>query len=242
MHKNLNKNLYSNKLLKTWSEKSGLLLIEDYFLKKYLLNKNGKVIEAGTGGGRIIFEVEKFGFTTIEAFDFVEKMINFCNKKKKELKSSIKFTVNDTTNLDYYNDQEFDYLIYLQQVLCFVNEDLFEKALQEAYRIGDKNSTYLFSFLNWNSKFYNPILTIMVNFFRLLRGEKTSKYRLPWLKVDKKFNWKFLYKNQPQNIWFKEKHIIDILEKNGFSMIEVKNKVDNSSKIEHIHIACKKAI
>ena len=85
MSQNSNKELYSDELFEIWSEKEEILPIESYFLKKYLLNKNGKTIEAGTGGGRIVFELEKTGFTQLEAFDYVEKMIEFCCKKKYNL-------------------------------------------------------------------------------------------------------------------------------------------------------------
>ena len=240
MEKKLNKDLYSNQLFTIWSKKEELLTIEQYFLEKYLVNKNGKVVEAGTGGGRIIFEIEKLGFTNLEAFDYVESMISFCNEKKGPLNSSINFKNADATNLISYNEKEFDYLIYLQQVLCFVDKDLFPKALKEAHRIGKQDSIYIYSFLNWNSKFYNPLLSIMVNFFRILRGEKTNKFELPWLILNEKFNWKFLNKNQPQNIWFKENDIVNILKKNDFSIIEVKSQIDASDKMGHLHIACKK--
>ena len=67
MDKNLNKELYSNKLFKVWSEKQGLIPTEEYLIHKYLVNKDAKIIEAGTGGGRIIIEVEKLGFRKLEA-------------------------------------------------------------------------------------------------------------------------------------------------------------------------------
>ncbi len=239
-NKNLNKELYSDGLFKVWAEKNDLLPIEEYFIKKYLQNKNGKIIEAGTGGGRIIFEIEKLGFTKLEAFDYVENMINFCIKKKELLKSSVNFKTADATNLVNYTNSDFDYLIYLQQVLCFIDKESLPKALKEAHRIGNSNSVYLFSFLNWDSKFYNPILSLLVNFFRFIRFEKISKQNLPWLIIGDKFNWKFLNKNQPQNVWFKEKDIVNILETNNFSILEVKSKVNNSDKAGQIHIACKK--
>jgi hypothetical protein len=90
---NLNKELYSGKLFNIWSKKCGLLPTEKYLLNKYLLNKQAKIIEAGTGGGRIIFEIEKLGFTKLEAFDFVENMITFCKEKKRKFSSNIKFRV-----------------------------------------------------------------------------------------------------------------------------------------------------
>lgn len=240
MHENLNKELYSDKLFRVWVDKYHLIPLEEYFLKKYLLNKNGKVIEAGTGGGRIIFEIEKLGFKNLEAFDYVENMISFCERKKNKLKSKVSFKVAEVNNLSDYNDLDYDYLIYLQQVLCFIDKENLSKALNEAYRIGKENSIYLFSFLNWDSKIYNPFLSILVNFFRILRNEKTSKYKLPWLNIDGKFNRKFLNKNQPQNLWFTEKHVRYLLEKNNFSLIEIKSKMNDSDKIGHFHIVCKK--
>lgn len=241
MQKNLNKDLYTDQLFKVWSEKKGLLLIEEYFIKKYLLNKNGKIIEAGTGGGRIIFEIENMGYSDLEAFDFVENMISYCNKNKKKLNSSINFKVTDAINLKTYKTDSFDYLIYLQQVLCFIDIENLPSALKEAFRIGKDESIYLFSFLNWNSKYYNPFLSIVINVFRIFRGEKTNKHKLPWLKINEKINWKFLSKNQPQTMWYKEKHIIEILEKNGFSIVESKIQINASEKKGHIHLACKKS-
>ncbi len=240
MHENLNKELYSDKLFKVWVGKDNLLPLEEYFFKKYLLDKNGKVIEAGTGGGRLIFEIEKLGFKQLDAFDYVNNMISFCESKKKQLKSKVNFKVAEVKDLSHYKSLDFDYLIYLQQVLCFIEKEDLPKAFKEAHRIGKENSIYIFSFLNWNSKTYNPFLSILVNLFRMFRKEKTNKYKLPWLNIDGKFNRKFLNKNQPQNSWFKEKHVKDLLEKNNFSLIEIKSKMKDSDKVGHIHVACKK--
>ncbi|WP_298499403.1 class I SAM-dependent methyltransferase [uncultured Algibacter sp.] len=242
MDKNLNKELYSKELFKVWSEKKDLLSIEEYFINKYLNNKNSNIIEAGTGGGRIIFEIEKLGFTNLEAFDYVEKMIHFCNEKKKKSNSSINFKTADATNLIDYGDNKFEYLLYLQQVLCFIDIDNLPKALDEAHRIGKQNSIYLFSFLNWESKFYNPILSKLVNFFRFVRGEKIDKYKLPWLNINGNINWRFLNKNQPQNTWFKEEIILEILNNCGFTVLEAKSRLNSKDKAGHLHIACKKRI
>lgn len=238
---NSNKDLYADKLFRTWSQRNGLIPIEAYLLNKYLTNTSNKVIEAGTGGGRIIFEIEKRGFKHLNAYDFVAQMIDCCNTKKKYLNSSVSFKIADATNLEEYDDNSFDYLIYLQQVLCFIDKKDLNTALAEAYRVGKQDSTYLFSFLNWNSKFYNPPLSLIVNFLRLIRGEKTDKYKLPWLNINDKFNWLFLNKKQPQNLWLKEKHIIKILEENGFAIVECKTKLSSNAKTGHIHIAAKKA-
>ncbi len=244
MHQNLNKELYTKKLFKIWSEKCGLLPTEEYLINKYVLNKNSKLIEAGTGGGRIIFEIEKLGFTKLEAFDFVEDMVTFCEEKKKKLNSNIEFKLADAAKLSSYETNTFDYLIYLQQVLCFVDKDLFLQSLNEAHRIGKEKSIYIFSFLNWESKFYNPLLSWMVNFFRIIRNQKKLKYQLPWLILDGKFNWKILNSNQPLNLWFKKENIIKILNDNGFNIVELINGEyttdENDSKSGHLYIVCQK--
>jgi ubiquinone/menaquinone biosynthesis C-methylase UbiE len=135
MHENLNKELYSNKLFKVWVDKYNLIPLEEYFFKKYLLNKNGKVIEAGTGGGRLIFEIEKLGFKKLDAFDYVNNMINFCKEKKKQLKSRVNFKVAEVNDLSHYNSLDFDYLIYLQQVLCFIDKEDLVKRIELEKRI-----------------------------------------------------------------------------------------------------------
>lgn len=238
--KDLNKKLYTGELFEIWSQKSSLLKIEKYFLDKYLENKNANIIEGGTGGGRIVFEIEKLGFKKIDAFDYVVKMISTCLKKKENFNSVINFSVADASNLKSFETNRYDYLIYFEQVLCFLDNAQLPLALNEIHRIGRKESILLCSFLNWNSKPYNPLISVMVNFFRLLRREQTSKYKLPWLMLGGKFNWKFLNKNQPQAMWYKEKDIMEILEKNGFLIIESKSRLNTSEKTSHIHIACKK--
>jgi ubiquinone/menaquinone biosynthesis C-methylase UbiE len=238
----LNKALYNGKLFDFWSKKEQLLDIETYFINKYLKNKQSKLIEAGTGGGRLIFNIESLGFTNIEAFDFAENMIAYCNEKKERLGSSIDFKVADATDLKTFKSESYDYLIYLQQILCFIDFENLPKALNEAHRLGKDSSIYLFSFLNWESKVYNPLLSYVVNFFRILRGEKVSKFKLPWLNINGSINWKFLNKNQPQNIWFKEQDIIDILEQSGFSIIEIKSRLKSDDRNGHLHFACKKIV
>lgn len=122
---NSNKDLYSNRLFKIWAQNQGLLDTEKYPVNTYLLNKNGRIIEAGTGRGRIIFEVEKLGFSELQAFDFVKSMIDPSNSKKISLNSNVEFKVADASNLDLYKSGNFDYLIYLQQVLCFLEKEFF---------------------------------------------------------------------------------------------------------------------
>jgi ubiquinone/menaquinone biosynthesis C-methylase UbiE len=233
MKENLNENLYRTHLFNEWANMGDFDLIEKYYLKKYIVHPNKKIIEAGTGGGRIIFYLEKQGFLNLNAFDYVPKMIAYCETKKTNINSKVKFKVANAVNLIEYQNNTFDYLIYMQQVLCFVNKELFIKSLKEAYRIGNTESIYIFTFLNWNAKLYNPILSFFVNIFRLLRNEKTFKYYLPWLKIEGKFNKKLFNANQPSNFWIKKKKILKILKNVGFKIVEINTE-------DKIYIVCKK--
>jgi ubiquinone/menaquinone biosynthesis C-methylase UbiE len=221
---NLNAKLYSNEILEDWQNRKHLIEAEKHLISKYLLNKSNSILEAGTGGGRISFELEELGFNNIQAFDYIPEMIDHAKKRVIETKSSIQFDVLDATNLTKYEDNSFDYAIYLQQVLCFISdENAFKNALKESYRVTKPKGLVIYSFLDMDSRPYNGTLSFIVNFLRLLRGEKRQKQHLPWLKINNKFNYKLLFKNQPTNYWVKKEDILLELEKIGFEIIEANN-------------------
>jgi len=125
-----NKQLYETDLFEKWSSRTDLFPAEHYLLDRYLTNTNGRVLEAGTGGGRIIFQIEQMGFRLLEAFDIAERMVGYGKKKAENLDSRIVFQWADATDLKPYESESFDYLIYLQQVLCFVPGDQLPQALK----------------------------------------------------------------------------------------------------------------
>ena len=103
-------------------------------------------------------------------------------------------------------------MIYFQQVLGFIhNDDLFLKSLQEIFRIAKKDAIVLFTFSEWNSRRINPLLSLVVNSIRFIRGEKHQKRYLPWLKLNGKINWKFLNKNQALVNWVRKDELISII-------------------------------
>jgi ubiquinone/menaquinone biosynthesis C-methylase UbiE len=244
MSKNLNKDLYSNELFEEWTEKRGLLPEEEFFIRRHFTKKNAAVVEAGTGGGRIIFSLEKMGFHNLEAFDYVEEMVDFCEKEKSQHGSEVNFRVANAVNLSCYRNESFEYLVYLQQVLCFIDQDQIKQALSEAYRIGNGNAVYLFSFLNWNSKKYIYLLSFLVNFFRFLRGEKPAKQELPWLLIGGKFNWQLFKGKQARNLWFKRRQIFDVLTRQGFKIVDMRtaNQLIEKGNANggHFYVACTK--
>lgn len=242
---NLNTELYSGELFDDWANRKGLIPAEEWLIKKYLTDTAQPVLEGGTGGGRISFQIEKLGFTNISAFDFVPEMIAHANAAREKNGSNVQFQVQDATDLSAYGSDSFYYLIYLQQVLCFIDkEDLFHNALVEAYRIAKKDGIVIFSFLDFNTRAVNKPLSVLINFVRRLRNQKMSSRYLPWLKINAGFNWRFLGKKQPITFWVEKNKVVPQLERIGFTVLEAKNenqlKQDEPGATGMLYVVCKK--
>ncbi len=229
-----------NKELDNWIRRSGLLADEAYFIDKYIENR-GRLIEAGTGGGRIALEIAKRNSDLeIVAFDFVEAMI-----KSAKMKSQIvDFRVDDASDLSSFEDESFDFAVYLQQIVSCVSVELISKVLNESYRVLKKDGIILFSFLYFDGRKINPSLSFIVNSLRILRGEKWQRQNLPWLKLAGKPNFKIFSKKQATTYWFELDEIKQILTDIGFTIMEVKTSKELSNLQNKsdgmLYIVCKK--
>lgn len=234
-----NKTLYTSSEFELWNNREGLLKQEEYFLTKYISTEN-TILEAGTGGGRISYELEKMGYSHIMAFDYVEKMIE--SAKSKNPITTIDFLVADATNLSAIPADRFDRLIYLQQIISFIPKENIPKALEESYRILTPEGIVIFSFLNWRGRTINPLLSAVVNSTRFLRNEQISKQSLPWLKLGNQPNWKLLSRHQPLTYWFTREEVITQLETLGFTILEIKTSSDftHSSSEGMLYVVCQK--
>lgn len=242
---NLNAALYSNELFEEWSYRDPLLPAEVYVLNKYLTDTSQNVLEAGTGGGSISFYIEKMGFKEITAYDFVPRMVEHAEAAAKKRNSCINFRVGDASHLPEYENDSFSYLIYLQQVLCFIDrKELFIQGLKEAYRIAKKDGIVILSFLDFDSRAYNTPLSSALTTLRKLRKEKTGSQYLPWLRLGDKFNWRLLGKNQALSYWVKKDAILAELEAIGFTVLEAKNtnqiNSDSTDRTGMLYVVCKK--
>ena len=243
--KDLNKSLYATTLRDDWAKRTGLIDAEAYLFGKYLTDCDRSVLEAGTAGGRLVFELEKVGFSNITAFDYVPEMIDAAIQAKGREKSNVNFMVADARDLSQFASSTFDYLIYLQQVLsCIPLKDDFDKALAESYRITKKDGLVLFSFLDFDGRRINPYLSAAIKFVRKLRGTPAEPQLLPWLKLKGKPNWKFFNRNQAVNYWVKKNVILAKLKSLGFEVVEVthSNALNHQPKKAQgmLYIVCKK--
>ena len=141
----------------------------------------------------------------IAAFEIIPYMIQKAKTKAKSKKSNIQFYLDDASDLNRFKDNEFDYLLYLGQVLSMVPKANLNDALLEAFRICKPNGTFILSFMDWDSRWYNKLLSFNINFFRILTGRKIQKYYLPELKFHNRINWKFYKKEQHPILWVRKK-------------------------------------
>lgn len=216
-----NKAVFRTAEFDAWAYRNRLIPAEKYLLENYL-DKNGKTLEAGAGGGRILLAMKEMGFTSLYGFDYVPELIE--EARKKDSGNSICFEVGDAV-APSYEDSSFDQLIYLQQVICFIEDEASRiNALREAYRIVKPGGTALFSFLCFEARersaMYRPYLYYLRFLRKLSRANRTIQY-IPWLKVGGKFNFSSLIDLSPYVYWYKLGEICHILSEVGFQIVAI---------------------
>lgn len=215
-----NKEVFRTVEFDIWADGKGLNEDEKYLIVKYL-NKNGKTVEAGTAGGRILREMKDLGFQELYGYDYVPELIE--QAKQRDASQSIFFEVQDATDLNYENSS-FEQIIYLQQIVSVIEEeDKRLKALREAYRILKKDGTALFSFLNFESRIKSPFVVYLayLSMLRRLSGSNRSIQYIPWLKLGGNFNFLALLDRGPYPYWYKIQEGQQILTKAGFKIVGV---------------------
>ena len=233
---------FTEKVIEDWGDRTDISKLENYLLSKYLTNSSLAVIEAGTGAGVLSFFIEEsLKFDKITAFDIIPEMIDRALIKSKEKKSNIHFTYGDASNLKNFKPNEFHYMVYLQQILSMIPCDRLDHALNRAHNIGTADGIFIFSFLDWDSRWYNPIVSFKINLVRFLSGRKIQKYYLPELKFNSRLNKEFFKKNQHSIFWAKKKHLVQLLNNAGFK-IEVCYKEEELTKFKGraLYFICKK--
>ena len=215
-----NQSIYSTIEFDRWAYRDSLIPAEKYLTQKYL-DKDGKTLEAGTGGGKILFGMQKLGFTSLYGFDFIPEFIE--QAKKKDAAHSIDFEVQNAANLNY-SDNFFDQVIYLQQMLCFIEDKPTAlKAVQEAHRILKPGGIALFSFLCFDTRKKSRLSLYMayIGVFRKLARSDREIQCLPWLKLGGKANYRALIDRGPRVYWYKIDEACRVLEDVGFHIVDV---------------------
>lgn len=216
-----NKQVYSTVEFEDWAYKELLIDEEKHLIENYL-DPSGKTLEAGTGGGRILLEMKKMGFTSLYGYDYVPDLIE--QAKQKDPSRNICFEVQDATSLNY-GDNDFTQIVYLQQIICFIEDSEARlKALKEAYRILNKGGTALFSFLSFDARKSSAMYSVFLMYLgmlRNLRGSPRTIQYLPWLKHGGKINWSAFFDGEPYVYWYKLEEIDQFLREVNFEIVAV---------------------
>jgi SAM-dependent methyltransferase len=202
----------------TWIEATELLPEERFIIDRYL-DRHLNTVEAGTNSGRILFEMQKMGFTSLCGFEYVPKLVDVAISRDPN--RSIKFEVGDALDLAYA-DNSFDQIIYMQQLLCMIDEAADRlQAVKEAYRILKPGGTGIFSVLSFEGRSAKPLYAAFFTYLstlRKLRGSDLSLQYQPWLKLGGKSNPGALIDRGPYVYWYKAAEICELLTSNGFKI------------------------
>ncbi|MBI3834104.1 MAG: class I SAM-dependent methyltransferase [Planctomycetes bacterium] len=208
--------IYGSVELESWVERIGLEPSEAYLLRNFL-KSDAHTVEAGTGGGRILFGLGELGFRKLHGFDFVPGMVRAARTRDRH--RFLKLSVQDATQLAY-GDESFDQIIYLQQIISLIESpEGRRRAMTEAFRILKPGGPALFSFLAHESRSQIPIYRAFRNYLRLLRfvcGVRRDIQTWPWLKLGGRFNRRALWDSGPYVRWFRAEEAISELSAAGF--------------------------
>ena len=114
-------------------------------LKKYVFNKNSKILDAGCGTGLVGIELKKYGYSNIEGVDFSQSMLDLVPQgiykriEKIDLNKPLKFKDNmydvlmcvGTFTYGHVKPKALDELIRITKnrgLICFtINEGIYEE-------------------------------------------------------------------------------------------------------------------
>jgi len=211
-----NRQFYELEVFDSWASRTGLTDVEEQLVTRFLARER-RTLEAGTGGGRILHELAARGFEDLHGFDYVPSFIDVA--RSRDPTGAIDFTVQDAVDLDY-SDAAFDQVIYVQQVLCFIEDaDDRMNAMREARRVLRAGGTALFSFLCYEARASRPLYGAFhryLSFLRRFRHRDVSLQYQPWLKTEAKPNLSALADRGPYVYWYTLEEALDALDRARF--------------------------
>jgi len=131
----------------------------DPIIFKYL-KSNTKILDAGCGFGKTIFELYHEGYKNVSGVDINENGIKFAKSKFQELGVNLDFRVNDANSLTY-NNETFDFMINQAFWTTIIGKEERIKIIKEFSRVLKKDGIiYIADFgRTWNQTHYRKVYT-----------------------------------------------------------------------------------
>ena len=201
-----------------WATAWGSKPDEAAVLERYLTPDHATV-EAGTGNGRMLFQLRERGFGRLAGFDFVPELI--AAARATEGAEEIDFVVADARSVPY-DDERFGQAIYLSQIpSIFESPDERSAVVREAYRILEPGGRAIFSFLSYDARRtdwrYRPFLAYLAA-VRAARRSRRSRQLLPRLKESGRFTRGALRDRGPHMYWYRTEEAEAELRAAGFEL------------------------
>lgn len=212
-----NKEVYSTVEFQRWVGRTELDADERFVLSHYI-RPAARTLEAGTGGGRILFALQAMGFTDLHGFDYVPGFIE--QARAADPTGRIQFDVQDATKLGYAS-ASFDQVIYVQQLLSFGDDARQLSAMAEAYRVLRGGGVALFSVLSFEVRRKSPVYRALMLHWRMLRWLRRSPLSvqaMPWMRLGDRFNVQALLDRGPYVHWFRVDELCAKLTSVGFAV------------------------
>jgi SAM-dependent methyltransferase len=216
------KRLYNEQDFVTWAENTGLNSDEAAVFERHLapLPRDARVLELGTGGGRLAFEMEARGFSQIVGIDLSERMIATACDRARRSGSRVHFAVQDAAELTL-PDASFDVVVALQQVLSLIDSaESRAQAVRHIHRVLKPGGLLLASGLSWEGRPLNPWIAAAVAPLKWLKGEgRFHRHYLPLLKLSGRPNWRFPFERQAYMYYFTKERFEEALTAGGFELL-----------------------
>lgn len=215
-------------------------LTDEYVIRPVHANGKLKVLEAGTGSGRIAFRIREKADILIDAFDFVPAFIEQAEMTRHQNGLDIRFFVKNATDLSGLETDGYDVLIYLQQLLCHIPKEELSMALSECARVCRQGGLLLLSYADYDNRSLDRLLAYLLAAVRFLRRDPLGRQELPYLHTNSKkgrriLNLSYFGSHQSVIYWFRRDELEAALAAAGFEVIQ---RLDELKRI--VYLVCRK--